>query len=157
MKPHTRSHAVRARQWRDRRVQPETRSCQRQGLPAAGGRMPCCRKHPSQATDHRTRITPHPSLAAHYAARRHPACPECFCEGNRVKPACRRQGSLSVFLEPLPRPFSIADSAVIFTRPAGSTRTLRMVLINVTAIRNARDSQKTNYDNQFQPTFFSLF
>jgi hypothetical protein len=119
--------------------------------------MPRCTKHPSHATDHRTQITPHPSLAAHYAARRHPARPECFCEGNGAKPACRRQGSLSVFLEPLPRPFSIADSAVIFTRPAGSTRTLRMPLNDAPAIRNARNSQKTNYDNQFQPTFFSLF
>jgi hypothetical protein len=46
--------------------------------------------------------------------------------------------------QPLPLPFSIAAAGAHSTRPTNSTRTLRMLLINVPAIRNARNSQKTN-------------
>jgi hypothetical protein len=88
-----------------------------------------CTNHPSRATDHRTRTTPHVSLAACYAARRHPE---------------RSEGSLSAFLQPLLLSFAIADSVATFTRSNGSTRTVRMLLINEPAIRIVRNFLKTN-------------
>ena len=41
------------------------------------------------------------------------------------------------------------SAVAIFTRPNGSTRTIRMLLINVSAIRNVRSPRKTNNATQF--------
>jgi hypothetical protein len=49
----------------------------------------------------------------------------------------------------LPLPSSIVPAAAIFTRPSDSTRTLRMFLIDGPAIRNARNSLKTNNGDHF--------
>ena len=75
----------------------------------------------------------HPTVATN-AAHRHPE---------------RSEGSLPVFLQPLLHSFATNDSAAIFTRSNGSTRTLRMLLINEPAIRIVRNSLKTNNGSHF--------
>jgi len=65
------------------------------------------------------------------------------------EPTTAGEGSLPVFLQLLPLRSAIAAFAATLKRPNVPTRTRRMLLINVPAIRDVRNSQKTNNGDQF--------